>query len=106
MPQKTDYQKALERAYQAGYQAGAGEQNAFLSHLQTTNYHLWQELLELDQITPVNGVLLSQKLAKKLYNALPNKRLGIAIQFKRQIKLTEQHEKRILQILRSYKAEK
>jgi ribosome modulation factor len=106
MPVKSNLQRALERAYKAGYQAGAGEQNAFLAHLQTTNRQLWQELLELDRVTPCNGVLLSRPLALKLYQALPSKNLGVAIQLKKQIRELDRHLDRILEILESCQAEK
>jgi len=106
MTSKIDLQKALERAYQAGFEAGRSEQNVFLSQLQATNYELWRQLLRQDEANPVNGITISRAQALRLYQKLPSKNSGVARELKKQIKKLDLHLDRIVKILDFYKDEK
>ena len=62
-----------------------------IANLKRTNSHLWSELLRLDELSPVAGVVLSRKFAHSILNTLvrSTQAVGLARKLRRAIEKYE-----------------
>jgi len=59
-----------KKFYRLGFEQGEHKLRETTLLLQTTNKNLWQELLRLDRIAPVAGVVLTYNEVERLIRAL------------------------------------
>jgi len=77
MAKKTKITKITERDkkyYRMGFEQGEHELKKTILLFQRTNKNLWRELLRLDRIVPVAGVVLTYAEVEKLARALRKKK--------------------------------